>query len=232
MYPCEAAGYNFDIQTEEVRMQQVITSKRAKEITGGRKPLEIVPYELAVKALRECLEFDDVKYWDNLADAYTAWGKIHHSEEVIRLARALKLKAAQRLGELAIKLRPRKSLGQGKGTTPGAVSLLVEQGMTKSQATLATRFARNPKVVDMAAKSSNPPTPGTLNTLMGQNQWTLFRYRSGWGSFINHCHKSDARNTAKLVREAMDVDKVKQDAMFIYEWLDEFIQHLPKEKTT
>jgi hypothetical protein len=50
-------------------MQQVITAKQARQITGGRTPLVPVVYEDALKALGECLSLDDAKVWDNKADA-------------------------------------------------------------------------------------------------------------------------------------------------------------------
>lgn len=133
----------------------VITSAEARKITGGRTPLVPVQYETAMAALAECREIDEAKIWSDKADALAAWAKIYHSDEADRQAKLLKLHAYRRMGELAKELRPSgreivacPNFGHGKGAksqaTPGPRSLLMESGLSSSQADAAVRLSKIP----------------------------------------------------------------------------------------
>lgn len=140
-------------------MQQVITLKQARQITGGRKPLVPVVYEAAIKALGECLSLDDAKVWDDKADALAAWAKIYQDDKAARQAKALKLHAYQRMGVLAAQLRPTVRKGFAKGNAVGPRSLLLELGMTKANAQAAVRLGRTAKEI-VERLSSRPRIPG------------------------------------------------------------------------
>lgn len=206
-------------------MQAVITAKQAKQITGGRKTLTIIPYEAATTALRECLEFDDVKYWDNLADAYAAWGKINRSDEVIRLGKALKLKAAQRMGEIAIQIRPGRGRGRYK---PGANSVLREQGMKAHEAQICTGLARMSKgIVDKAASSAKPPSPAALYVGTTKSDWTQFTRSAGWAHMRVEMQRTKPSDAALMAKGSQDISRVRDQAIAMNEWLDDFIARLP-----
>lgn len=87
-------------------MQQVISAEQARKITGGRTPHVPVEYETAINALVACRSIDEAKYWSDKSDALAAWAKIYHSDKAAREAKALKLWAFRRMGQLAAELRP------------------------------------------------------------------------------------------------------------------------------
>lgn len=211
----------------------VITSDQAKQITGGRTPLVPVEYEAAVKALQACSTLDEAKYWGNKADALAAWAKIYRNDQAGIEAKRLKLHAYRRMGELAAELRPR-TMRTGtewhlkRGANPGPKSLLVEQGLTKSQAESAVGVYRRTKAEFEAIVSSpRPPSPIVLlrngaNTYYGEIRAALMQARS-------LMRKRDAVQIARGLtdKEAETARRLIGD---LGEWFDAFDQALPKVK--
>lgn len=220
-------------------MRAIITQKQAKQITGGRKPFEIVPYEEAILKLRECLEFDDVKFWQNLADAQEAWARIRHDETLDRLSRQIRLKAAERIGQIALERRPKKVVLGRTGRNgqllviAGARDLLVKEvGMSKNQAEACLKLARHPVEAELAVNSARPPTPGSfLNSIERRRGWSAFISKAMWAVVVAQMRATDPKEAAKLaVSESRDLDHVRKQALFMYEWLDAFEQALPRAK--
>lgn len=109
-----------------------------------RTPMPLV-YEEACKALANVSTVLDAKYFADKADALAVWAKIYRSDEADLQSRRLKLHAFRKMGDLAVQMRPaRKSLGTGggSGSSPGAISLLVENGLRRGQASDALNISR------------------------------------------------------------------------------------------
>lgn len=196
------------------------------------EPKMPVQYEEAVKALDACLAIDEAKYWSDKADALAAWAKIYRNDVAGRRAKQLKLHAYRRMGALAEELRPRKFLGRNKGQQPGPVSLLTENGLRHSDATSATRLARISKTTfDKIVARDKPPAPTVAaRTRNGSDTWNVL-VAPGLGliqsrSFFRR-HKP-----SELARDLVgdEVEKAREIATECAEWLDEFLQHLPKQK--
>jgi hypothetical protein len=230
-------------------MQSVITQRQAREITRGRTPLVPVEYEEACKALVACSTIDEAKYWDNKADALAAWAKIYHDDKVTRQARALKLWAYRRMGELAAELRPQKSGGKKQGgSTLGPWSLLLESGLTLAETTAARALARAPlSEVKRATEMSKPPSP--LGAVRGRNGintapwggkrnwfWDETKWRVCWEE-IGHCIAAIRNHDAVLMAKNINPHAMKSlpagpsvrtRVRELIEWLDAFEQALPK----
>lgn len=217
-------------------MQQVISEKQARQILGGRSPHLPVEYETAVKALAECVTLDEAKYWDNKADALAAWAKIYHSPDAERKAKQLKLHAYKRMGELAEEIRPsgRPKIPQPGfkpvGTQPGAVSVLIEQGFTKSQADRITGVAKVPRsTFERLVQAPKPPSPSAI--LRG-NRGGSAAYKAimsdppSMQHFRTFCRKHDAYELARGLEDG-ERAKVRLMLVEITEWLDAFEQALP-----
>lgn len=104
-----------------------------------------VEYEAAVTAIAACRSLDETRYWSNKADLFAVWARIHKSREAELQAKRLKLHASRRLGELAAELRPsvvKYTSPQHHGRLPGPVSLLMEYGLSRGDATAARMLAR------------------------------------------------------------------------------------------
>lgn len=207
-------------------MQQVISAKQAREICGNRTPLVPVEYETAVKALAECITLDEAKYWDNKADALAAWAKIYRSSEAERKAKLLKLHAYKRMGELAAEIRPHIRTAQGM--KPGASSLLIEHGLTKSQATQARHLALHPEVLAKEIERPNPRSPSRLH-----KAWSS-QSDPDWGAIRGCMSELSAKTFDKdpevLARmlEGPAINSARLLAIRLGEWLDAFEQALPK----
>jgi hypothetical protein len=219
-------------------MTPVITSKQAKQVTGGRAPFEIAEYETAINALAACVTLDEAKYWDNKADAIAAWAKIYHDETAARRAKQLKLHAYRRMGQLAQELRPTR-LGSlpgvcGGGNPRGAPSLLMEQGLRRSQALIAVRFAKTDAArFKEFIEAPRPPSFSTAYKSLvgkGSDAWQSF---AGTGQGVSHFRAFIRSHSAgKLAAELAPDEAEKARALVteLQEWLDEFEQHLPKAK--
>jgi hypothetical protein len=198
-------------------MQHVITEEQARKITGGRKPHVPVIYEEACKALEQCISLDETKYWADKSDALAAWAKIYHDDKISRDARALKLRAYVRMGELAEQLRPVKSGGR-HGSLPGPISLLVESGLTRQQAVTARGLSRAPRdKLEKIINSPRPPTP----VVARRDVW-------GWGQTVTrwqragHTLRAACRATTpeEVANELASSESAKVLIRELIEWLD------------
>lgn len=119
------------------------------ETPESDRPAMPVQYEAALKALDACTSLDETKVWNNAADALAAWAKIYNSDEAELKAKRLRLHAYRRMGQLARELRPPGRMKGGghrgcQGKLPGAISLLQEYGLTKTEAGAANFIAQLP----------------------------------------------------------------------------------------
>lgn len=215
-----------------MNMQQVITSEQAKRITKGRTPLVPVEYETAVKALAECITLDETKYWSDKADALAAWAKIYRSPDVMLKAKRLKLHAYRRMGEIAGELRPRKlrrGNGEGTGAYPGPVSLLIDQGLTRTQAQAARRVASLPeRQFNKEMKEPRAPSTVAYSMLKVNPTWQML---SHYGMSLRAwCRSNDAKEAARKLDDKQ-IETARQMATDLTEWFDDFERALRKVKS-
>lgn len=127
----------------------LIRSAPAAVPEPARPPMP-VEYDTAIKALGACTSLDETKVWNNAADALAAWAQIYNSDEAELKAKRLRLHAYRRMGQLARELRPSGRMKGGgyrgcQGKRPGAISLLQEYGLTKTEAGAANFIAQLPE---------------------------------------------------------------------------------------
>ena len=208
-------------------MNTVLTAAQAKQLAVRKTTFKIVPYETAVKALRECLEYDEIKHWDNYADIAAAWAKIHRDDAVVRLGKAIKLHAYRRMGEWARKARP----PQKCYTSPGGGALLRELGMSRTDSNAAMRLSLAPeKEVAEAAAREKPPSPLTLARRLRGNRWSDAALAVGWSNFRSGTQRVKPEVAARAAVEAHGgVAHVREQALGMKEWLEKFIASLPKQ---
>jgi hypothetical protein len=218
-------------------MNTVITEKQARQITGGRMPLLPVEYEEAVKAIAACVDLDETKYWSDKADALAAWAKIYRDDAASIAAKRLKIRAYHRMGVLAKELRPGGYVKGKNGLRPGAQSLLIEKGLSKSRASqaLCISTARPDELANVVEKARGIST--VARTFRGRvkvdmastDAWAWLTRLPGAALFqVRSAMRSrEARAVAAAVapREIVAARKV---AVEIMEWLDQFEQYLPK----
>lgn len=202
-------------------MTAILSPAAARAVTGGRNPFEIVPYTQAITALKECLTFDDTTHWKNFADAAEAWGKIHHSDEVIRLAKAVKLRAAARMAELAIALRGLRAAGS-RG--PGANAELKKHGMNSTDAAAAIKLAKNPELLERAAASKRPPGLSYLRSgAFSDNTWRALDAVLRFSEFAVGSRKITAKAAAAVAKPNKRRAEIVKRARGMRKWLDEFL---------
>ena len=210
-------------------MQNVITLEQAKKITGGRTPLVPVEYEKALAALESCVHIDEAKYWSDKADALAAWAKIYRSNDAQRKAAALKLYAYRRMGEIAQELRPRKKFYPGRGSHGGPHSLLIEAGLTPSQATQARRCAiETSEGFRKQIEKDHPPSPSQFVALTGGGTTAYRGFQNGGAPGARSYMR---KNAARDVARAVDADEARIIALLgreITQWFDEFEACMPK----
>jgi hypothetical protein len=207
-------------------MSAVINAEDARRITRGRTPLVPVEYETAIKALAECMTFEDTKYWSDKADALAAWAKIYHSNETLRKAKQLKLHAYRRMGQLAGELRPKTARN-----LPGPVSLLLENGLSRMDATAADRIGKmTEKRFDRILE--NPKAPTSIVTEMYRRDPTWAEFARTAMSLRSFCRGNTPASVASIVR-ALDKEAytARELVTELSEWLDEFESRLPKVKS-
>jgi len=203
-------------------MQPVLTKEQAKKVTKGRTPLVPVEYETAIQALTECANLNETKYWSDKADALAAWAKIYHSDEAGRKAKLLKMHAYRRMGQLAGEIRPKAN------KKPGPRALLVESGLTLTEAAAARTLSRITDKQFTAAQRA-PASPITVARRFTDTEPV-------WGGFSRPMYLARAfmrDNKPLAVIRAIDpshYDMARQMAIEVSEWLDELEQKLPKEK--
>lgn len=139
-----------------------------------------VQFEAAIQAIVACQTIDEAKYWDNKADALAAWAKVYADDVVSREARALKLHAYRRIGQIAAEVRPQEY--RGRGGVVGPNSLLAEVGFGKSKAVAIRRIAKMPEeVFHKAVNAEKPPSPSHLSSI-------ATRPNPKWAQFSHQMH--------------------------------------------
>lgn len=211
----------------------VLSEKQARQITGGRKPHVPVQYEQAVQALAECLSLDEAKVWSAKSDALAAWAKIYRDDDVGRKARALKLHAFRRMGELAREQRPGKIIPPPKGCKghpgftrlPGPKSLLEELGLKASDANACLSISKMKlERFENAINSPKPPSPNTL-TRRGAHSSITYQRLSPLFSVRSMCRLMPPEDAARSLHQgemALVVPLVRE----VIDWLDAFDQYL------
>lgn len=197
----------------------------------------IVPikYVEAIKALEECRNIDDAKYFADKADALAAWAKIYKHNDAVIEAKRLKLHAYRRMGLIASELMPLRKFGGNGGTAPGARSLLMGMGLSKFQAHSISAVTRLPEKKFLAAVDSNtPPSPSFyLSTHTGQSKsWQMLHGRGpSAGMMTSFCRKYNPKEIARGLTPSEAI-KAREMALEITEWMDTFEQYLPKKELT
>jgi hypothetical protein len=217
-------------------MQTVITANEARAITGkvpsgnGGGPFLPVPYETAIRCIRECLTIDDAKYWDNFTDAQAAWAKIHHDDELLRLSKVLKLHASRRMGQLARRdAEPVRSLGRGKGKRGGPMQVFRAYGVEKRIADAAIKLSSITQAeFSTLCERRNPPSPMSA----ANNLYLLARGTDSWRAYAQSGHIRPAaiasrRLPSKAMAKGMSPDELKiavKEIQELADWCDEFLQ--------
>lgn len=178
-----------------------------------------VQYETAVRLLAQCETIDDARQWSIKSDALAAWASIYKNDEAGVQARKLKLHAFRRMGILAGELRPQRALGMGKGkvglgTSSGPYSLLIESGLSKTQAGQIRCLALLPKAeFDSLIDQEIPPTPNKFQQGPPSEYSSMRKAmrelrskidRSDLRAIGNSLTPSQANNLRKLVTEIIE----------------------------
>lgn len=161
-----------------------------------------IEYEQACTAIANCISLDEARYWSDKSDALAAWAKIYHSDDLLRKAKQLKLKAYRRMGEIAAELRPLNIRNGNKGSVKGPRSYLMENGMNGSQADAARGLAKTSpqKFEDLL---SNPVAPITAVKMLGERvvPLDLARHMSETRTMIE---RFSAREVAEAYADCSD----------------------------
>lgn len=182
-----------------------------------------VVYQEAVKAVAACKTFDEARNWSDKADALAAWAKIYADDAIEREAKALKLHAYRRIGQLAEEIRPVAHRGR-LGTT-GPQSLLRQEGFKGSQASAMVKIARMPeKKFEAVATSKAPPSPSTLFQRLRPNpEWAALSSRMHMLlSSIRQAHPKDMAGSLS----DKDTEAAMKACLELLRWLVPFHDHL------
>lgn len=188
-------------------------------------PHPVIVYEQAIRAVQACRTIDEARYWDNKSDALAAWAKIYADDRVLREARALKLRAWRRIGEIATEIRPK--LSRGRLGMRGPNSLLIEEyGFQETRAREIVRIAQMPeKDFVSVAESERPPSPTYLvgHLLRPNPLWADVSHRMQ--VFLSKARKTDPAAVAATLDEKQ-ADKAWALCAEIRKWIDEFEKSL------
>jgi hypothetical protein len=206
-------------------------------VLDSEQGLTLQLYERGCALLERCIAFDETKYWDSLADAAAAWGKIHKSDRVEQLARALKLHAYRRLGEIAELQQPTRPAqpkagtrtGEPLGRPGGPVSWLQAQGMTRQEGTAACTLAgMDAKAFETIANAKRPPSPQSIQRA-GRTAWRVFYSRASIAAVAHHTQALSPARAAQL--EGMrDPAKEQRKARHLAQWFTQFADALEKRQ--
>lgn len=195
-----------------------------REVAVSSRP--VVVYEQAVRAIRACRTIDEAKYWNDTAEALSAWARIYTDDRIMREARALKLHAYRRIGQLADAMRIAMPQGSGyggiKGKTPGSRSLLLEHGIRSTNAQYMITIGRmNQAAFDEATGREKPPSPSVLcsRELRSNPLWAEV------GNKISMLLCSAKRVTPKHLAASLDKkqrQKARRMVAQAQRWLDAF----------
>jgi hypothetical protein len=137
-------------------MKAVITEQQARQITGGRKPFEIVEYERAIKYLDACITLDDARYWKDYADRYAFWSKIHKDKEHLRKANKLDQVSLRKMAELAELLWPTKKKSIEACKISGCLNAVYSRGVCNTHYANAHRGGSASGVIDDSKGKGKP----------------------------------------------------------------------------
>jgi hypothetical protein len=192
-------------------------------------------YERGCALLEQCMTFDETKYWDSFADAAIAWGKIHKSDRVEQLARALKLRAFRRLGELAAMERPPtpprprngEKTGGPTGRPGGPLLWLEKRGLDRNAAQSARMLSQMPaKKFEELTQRPRPPLPSSCRK--GEySPWQKFYMLSSMAQVAANTSRVTPAAAAKLNGiEKRDRGKLKRTARQLAQWFHKFAEAL------
>lgn len=229
--------------------QAVITSAKAKRISGGRTPLVPVEYEAAVTALQACIALDEAKHWSDKADALAAWARIYSSNDAAVEAKRLKLHAYRRMSELAEELQPNMGVGKGRKRPPGPCDALKKAGLGKSTVNIIRRVGAIPQETFDELIASDKPIGVTAASEIGRGKgikknvssgaWRILTFGRFGGytslsNFINKfCRREDALELAQGIRanEAAAARKLIAEAQAWLSTFDKNIRTFDNETT-
>ena len=193
-----------------------------------------VKYTAAVKALAECRNLNEAKYFSDKADALAAWAKIYQHDEAAIEAKRLKLHAFRRMGILAEEIQPTTQKQKGgkftDGRSPGSTALLMGMGLGRSAAGSISALGRmSDKKFNAAISSKRPRSPSYFrSTHTGRSKAWQRLYASGHsiGKVMAFMGRTDPKELARGLT-ASEATKAKEMATEMIEWLDTFDQYLP-----
>jgi hypothetical protein len=176
---------------------------KAPDSARAEMPVE---YETAIKALEACATLDETRTWRTAAEALAVWAKLYKSEEAELKAKRLRLYAYRRMGELATELRPSGRIQQKgpgvrgcRGSLPGAVSLLEEHGLTKTEAGAATWMARLP-YTEFQNLLERPLSPTTLSQHLWNRDPVWMRFSRSAMALRGVLRRHPAREIQEVAR--------------------------------
>ena len=194
------------------------------------KPMVPICYETACKALAECLSLDEAKLWDGKAEALAAWAKIYHDDDAARKARALKLHAYRRMGQLSKELTKDRPRFDANGPVPGARALLINEGLKVNDADACIRLAKAPtRLFEKAVNSPRPPSPSYF--MQKERDTDLSDIALSVKRAFVEARPFVKSTTVPSVVNGMnkhDREKLGELLLPVYEWLDEFMQRVRK----
>jgi hypothetical protein len=212
-------------------MHTVINAEQGKALMARLPPkFDITPFWKALDLLKECLVFEDVQHCQRLADVQEAWGRVYRSPEAINGAKAVRLHAARRLGELAQEARGNHS---GKGLGGGPRRWLTSQGIPEKDADYAAALRKIPaaRFAEIVAR----PTPPTVSALargyqVPKGKWSRRAANLRWSATFTKLRQNYAKTSAQDAIDArLGVDVIREQAIFMRDWFDTFIASLPKK---
>jgi hypothetical protein len=189
-----------------------------------------VPYKEAVRMLAAVRSLDEALYFDSAADALAAWAKVYQNDEVTQEARALKLHAYRRMGELAQQIDPPQKARHSGGPRRA----LIRYGLKPANATAAANIAKMPAAqFEKAVSAAKPPSPIRL-----ARDTSMRRVSDSYRAFVlngtspmgfsSFCRNNPAADLATGLK-GDEVAKALAYVAGIRAWCDDFLAALPRE---
>jgi len=193
----------------------------------------VARYEDTVKAIVSCRAIDEAKFFADRAIALEALAKVQKDRRMEREAKAERLWAFRKMGELAHVMRPGGSRGS-RYRQPGVISLLLENGLTTPDADAASGLAKMAQsAFDALVALPRPPSPMSAYRLRSSDavseSWkNLCEGHGGLLSFRSWTRKYPARELARGLSKD-EGPRARIIVKEVQDWLDEFEQYLPKD---
>lgn len=210
---------------ERAPVKRVVAGSIPARTAIFRRPIIPVCYETACRALTECLNINEAKLWDDRAEALAAWAKIYHDNDAARKARALKLHAYRRMGQLSRELTKDRPKFDEHGPVKGARGLLIEKGLKVNDADACIRLAKaRDSSFQKAINSPKPPAPSAfMQKVRGEDMTDMaVLVRRAFVEAGPFCKKTTAAEAASSI-SVDERDKFREHLTPIYEWLDDFL---------